>query len=250
MKGRPTCSYQPSEYQIDELFETKIRPLRSKNARTIFLIFVDAKSVDFLTTFDLQSKLEGIGIRITKKEINGWLHSLYKAGLITKEEERGKPTTLAYDDKYTFDMWRLTTVGEEIAEGIDFLLSRRTKPPTFHPEKIIYEIAQTNQDVRQQIFNNIEEIYTKLSCLRILWGVKNALTWEDLRERLHPTDEILKKTISSYLVQGFVSEIDIAKTNGLLTKLLRLLGLKRKQPISFQLTEEGQKLAEELLSSN
>jgi len=228
------------EDKFEELFEKCLRPLKSKNARIIYKIFVETKGVNFLTTLDLQTKLEGLGIRLSKKEINGWLCSLHDAGLITKEKNRGKPTTLDYDDKYTFDMWMLTPEGDEIAVGIDYLVKRRKISHMFLSESVIDEIASLDQDIRQQKLFGETDI--KLRCLKILWETRKVLTLEEIREKLTPYF-VLKEIISSYLSQGLIVEND---TGGRFLKLLGFLGLSRKQRASFRLTEKGREFAERL----
>jgi DNA-binding HxlR family transcriptional regulator len=230
------------EEKFEELFEKNLRPLKSKNARIIYKIFIETKRVNFLTTLDLQTKLEELGIRLSKKEINGWLRSLHDAGLITKEENRGKPTTLDYDDKYTFDMWSLTPEGDEIAVGIDHLVKRRNISNMFLSKNMIDEIANFDQDIRQQNFSKTREIDIKLRLFRILWETRKALTLGEIREKLTP-DFILKEIISCYLSQDLIVEND---TGGRFQKLLSFLGLSRKQRTSFRLTEKGREFAERL----
>jgi hypothetical protein len=230
------------EDKFEELFEKNLRPLKSKNARIIYKIFVEKKGVNFLTTLDLQIKLEELGIRLSKKEINGWLCSLHDAGLITKEENRGKPTTLDYDDKYTFDMWRLTPEGDEIAVGIDHLVKRRNTSNMFLSENVIDEIASLDQDIRQQNFSKTREIDIKLRFLKILGETRKALTLGEIREKLTP-DFVLKEIISSYLSQDLIVEND---TSGRFQKLLVFLRLSRKQRASFRLTEKGREFVERL----
>ena len=230
------------EDKFEELFEKNLRPLKNKNTRIIYKIFVETKGVNFLTTLDLQTKLERLGIRLSKKEINGWLRSLHDAGLITKEENRGKPTTLDYDDKYTFDMWMLTPEGDEIAVGINHLVKRRNTSNMFLSENVIDEIASLDQEIRQQNFSKIGETNIKLKCLKILWETRKALTLEEIREKL-TSDLVLKEIISSYLSQGLIVENN---TGGRFLKLLGFLGLSRKQRASIRLTEKGREFAERL----
>lgn len=231
---------KPIEDKFEELFEKNLRPLKSKNARIIYNIFIETKGVNFLTTLDLQTKLEKFEIRLSKKEINGWLRSLHEAGLITKEEDRGKPTTLDYDDKYTFDMWRLTPEGDEIAVGIDHLLKRRNTNKMFLSENVIYKLASLDQDTRQQ--NLIEEADINLKCLKILLEAGQALTLKEIRERLTP-DFVLQEIISSYLSQDLIVENNIG---GWFIKVLGFLGLSRRQRATFRLTEKGRKFVERL----
>jgi len=92
--------FRSEEIQLtDDLFELYLKPLRSRNARLIFLILFKLKDVGYLTTHDIQTKLKDIDCVLNKKEINGWLKSLWNAKLIIREEERGKPSITKYNDK-------------------------------------------------------------------------------------------------------------------------------------------------------
>ena len=102
----------------NSLLDIQIKPLRSRAARTIFHIFMEFKYDISLTTLDIERKLREIDVNLDKKEINGWLGSLLRAGLISKEKVRGKPTTFQYYEKYTFDLWKITHTGINVAKGL------------------------------------------------------------------------------------------------------------------------------------
>jgi hypothetical protein len=235
--------------KLDNLFDVRIRPLRSKNARIIFQIFVNEKNIEFFTTLDLQTKLDGLDIKLSKKEINGWLCSLHDGGLLTKKKKRGKPTTLAYDNKYTFDLWRLTPEGLDIANGIDYLLRKRNHISMIPSKNIIDVITRTDTDIKKDILRNIEETYIRLACLRVLLREGSTLNLKDLKDRLYLTDTMFNKILSSYLDQGLISEIETTKGEFLLKKILLLLGISKKEPTAYQLTEKGRKFAQLVWSS-
>ncbi len=248
MKNTLDAGQDIAKNATDKLFDSHLRPLRSKNARTIFQTFVNARDVKFLTTLDLQTKLDELGILLSKKEINGWLRSLYDAGLIAKEEDRGKPTTLAYDNKYTFDMWTLTVKGKEIAEGIEEFLKGKTEPVTFLSEMKIEEIAVEAEKIKQHILSKIDELYIQLTCLRNLHVVDRGLTMNDLRRSLMPQATIFEGAFLNSLRQGLFVEVDIPKANGLFSRLLHFIGSSQKRELRYHLTEKGRLLTEQLWS--
>jgi hypothetical protein len=246
LKNKLDVDQDIAENAMDEFFDSHLRPLRSKNARTIFQMFVNARNVKFLTTLDLQTKLDGLGILLSKKEINGWLRSLYDAGLIGKEEDRGKPTTLAYENKYTFDMWMLTTKGKEIAEGIEEFLKGKTEPITFLSERNIEEIAVEAENIKQQILSKIDELYIQLACLRNLWIADDSLTMNDLMKSMTPQATIFERAFLSFLRQGLLAEVETSKTKDLFSRLLHFIGISQKRETIYHLTEKGRHLTEKL----
>ncbi len=233
------------EKRMDELFEIQLRPLKSKNARSLYRIFIDFEDVEYLTTLDLQIKLDELNINLSKKEINGWLRSLQDAGLIAKENERGKPTTIVYDDKYTFDMWRLTPKGKEIAGGINHLLRGKT---LIHPSAILNleGIITEDKDSVKVILGLVEETYAQFAILRCLKKAGGSMFKNEMKEGLVPSDDIFERMTSRNLNKGLITEIRGYKKTGILFGFLRLLGLSYQQGVSIRLTEEGQELAEKL----
>ena len=232
--------------RIDELFEVSLRPLKSKNARAIFNIFVNKREVNSLTSLDLQSNLAVLEIDLSKKEINNWLHSLKEAGLIEKEEKRGKPTTMTYDDKYTFDLWSLTLKGMEISEGIEDMLKGKEKRPSIMPIERIQDVAKQDPEATKQILNTIEETYFQLAFLRNLWRVGGATSLKELEENITPRGKNLERAISSCIDQGLVEKVDTPRRSGLLPLFLRIIGFSMDMSASCRLTKEGRIIAERL----
>ena len=122
---------------LDQLFEVDLKPLKNANARILYKIFLDSNKSKHLTTLDIQDLLRGTDLTLHKKEINAWLSGLKIAGLITKEHERGKPTTIEYVGRYTYDLWSLTEKGRDVAKKIEIFSSKRTS--LIHPENIVNE---------------------------------------------------------------------------------------------------------------
>ena len=232
--------------RIDELFEVSLRPLKSNNARAIFNIFVNKREVNSLTSLDLQSNLAVLEIDLSKKEINNWLHSLKEAGLIEKEEKRGKPTTMTYDDKYTFDLWSLTLKGMEISEGIEDMLKGKEKRPSIMPIERIQDVAKQDPEATKQILNTIEETYFQLAFLRNLWRVGGATSLKELEENITPRGKNLERAISSCIDQGLVEKVDTPRRSGLLPLFLRIIGFSMDMSASCRLTKEGRIIAERL----
>jgi len=231
------------EKKLEELFETHLRPMKSRNARTLFRLFLGSKGVEYLTTLDLQIKLSELGLKLNKKEINGWLCSLQNAGLIVKEEERGKPTTITYDDKYTFDMWRLTSKGLEIEEGINHLIGSKASSPEI-PFFDLEDIASMEEGTRIRILSQIEETYVQLAMLRCLSMAGGILTRIEMGSRITTQHSALEKMIAKSRDQGLISETISPKKTGLISRFLRLLGLSKGGDVSIHLSKEGKRLVE------
>jgi len=100
---------------LDKLFEKYLKGFYSKNARQIFELMYESDE-KYLTTLDLQYSLKKLGINLNKKELNNWLNYLKDSKLVTKDEKRGKPTTIEYNDKYTFDLWKISDIGIKIGK--------------------------------------------------------------------------------------------------------------------------------------
>ena len=236
--------------RLHELFDVQLRPLRSKNARTIYLIIVDMKNIPFLTTFDLQNKLKQMNIDLSKKEINGWLKSLQEAGLITKEAERGKPSTTIYDDKYTFDKWCITPKGEEISNIVNSLIAGKIESIISPSIETIEEIAGENKITKKQRRDNIEQIYLYLTALKGLLSRGGLISRDEIHESLIPEEAACDKTISSFLDKGLIEAVEPLRTSGLRLWLYRMLGLSKGDDTSFRLTKKGRNLADKLWSQN
>lgn len=237
---------KPADKRIDELFEVSLKPLKSRNARTLFNIFTSKREVNSLTSLDLQSNLATFEIDLSKKEINNWLHSLNEAGLIEKEEKRGKPTTMNYDDKYTFDLWSITPKGLEISEGIEDMLNGKERHPSITTLERIEDVAKQDPEAIKQILNTIEETYIQLASLRSLLRANRAISLKEIKENITPKGKNLERAISSCIEQGFVEKIDPPQRSGLLPLFLRLIWFSRNEKTSFRLTKQGRITAKRL----
>jgi DNA-binding HxlR family transcriptional regulator len=239
-----------NEERLHELFDVQLRPLRSKNARTIYLIIVDMKNIPFLTTFDLQNKLKQMNIDLSKKEINGLLRSLQEASLITKEAERGKPSTTIYDDKYTFDKWYITPKGEEISKIVNSLIAGKIEPIISPSIETIEEIAVQNKITKKQIRDNIEQIYLYLTTLKGLHRKDGLISRDEIHDSLIPEEAACDRAVSSFLDKGLIEAVEPPRTSGLRLWLYRMLGLSMGDDASFRLTKKGRSLADKLWSQN
>lgn len=239
------------ETEFDALFEIYLRPLKSGNVRKIFKIFVEVGAVGALTTLDIQARLIEQGIKLSKKEINGWLHSLNDAGLVEKGRERGKPTTMEYDDKYTFDLWRLTDLGEEISEGIPLIRGEKSSFFMAKPEKTLRQISKMDGEERELTLRRLEELYMFKRVLRELFRTRGELDGFNLMRRLKPTQIELKRLLSRYLNQSRGENLIYLRPRhkGFIMRLLNTLGLTSGKDIIYALTEDGERLARDLWSA-
>lgn len=246
MKSVEECELHLDKTDLDTLFDIYLKPLRSKNARKIFKVLSEEKKVGSLTTLDIQTKLDDIGITLSKKEINGWLHSLLTAGLVSKEKERGKPTTIDYDDKYTFDLWKLTYLGTKIAEDLPYVLGTRPNLVEGDVRKLLKELAEMETDRRVRILRNIDELNMLIKMLLKLLETDGELNKSKLIKRLEPSRNELDRLLSKYSNQdrGLTLMLRKPQQHGLKVKLLSFLGLFPSIDDRYVLTEEGRHFAE------
>ncbi len=220
---------------FDRLFEKAYKPFRSRNARNLFNIFIVEKEKEYLTTLDIQTHLDERGTDLSKKEINAWLRSLQQADLITKEQERGKPTTLAYDDKYTFDKWSLTETGLNVSEGLRELISG-TLNGEQHPKTIridrrpVADSSALSKDDGSQQVNILQDLL-----LAELRRSDRKMQKNDLMKRLIPGKAKIDQALSALIERGLI-DIKERDGGGFLTRVLVTLGLKTED-MEVHLTE-------------
>jgi len=238
MKSREDDGFPMNETDFDVLFDTYLKPLRSRNARRIFKVLFEERKFESLTTLDIQTKLGVLGIRLSKKEINGWLRSLLDAGLVLKDAERGKPTTLEYDGKYTFDMWRITEIGVKIAKNLPNIIE---EPSRFEDELTF----DRDKPPGLRTLGCSEEEFLFARMLRELFEAGGEMNRKELRRRLEPTDDDLNRVLSSRLNQlrGSTLIVQERRSLNLKSRLLSLLGLTSGDEVVYVLTEEGRQLA-------
>jgi len=236
------------ETEFDALFDVYLRPLKSGNARRIFRILSEEKAAGAITTLDIQAKLKKRGVKLGKKEINGWLHSLDDAGLAEKGDERGKPTTIEYDDKYTFDLWSLTGLGEEIARGIPRVLGTNSSLFKASPERSIHEISKMDHVERALALRRLGEISMLASILQELSRAGGELDGAELMRRLRPNQNALDRALSSLSNSSPGEKLVIRRRRreGFKVRLLSLIGIRLRETWTYGLTEDGARLAEAL----
>lgn len=252
MKFEEDTNSPLDKLEFDALFDIYLRPLRSENARRIFKVLVEENDARALTTLDIQSKLKERGIRLSKKEINGWLHSLTAAGLVEKGVERGKPTTLEYHDKYTFDLWRLTDLGAKIAKGLPRILGTRFPFLEGDAEHSLKEISRMDREGKKQTIQSINDLYLLTTILQRLFEDGGEMKRINLMKKIRPAESQLDQLLQSYSnhSQGVNLIARVERRRGLRNKLLNILGLSFKKDLSYALTEEGRKHAKALLSGD
>lgn len=224
-------------YELDALFEGLLKPLHSKYARQIFEVFYQNKEFQHLTTYDIEKELDEEGVSINKKEINGWLVSLQDAGLIIKMEGRGKPVRYAYDDKYTFDLWRLTDTGLNVGQRLPNLM---VDDATHLPHL---------SELTPQLIHEIEDLYFTSKILVILYEHNGIMNYSELRKQLALDREKLAVYTwpDASHSEKLLFEVKV-KPPTLRTKVFKLFGWMVEQDLSFTLTEEGRQVAKRIVS--
>jgi DNA-binding HxlR family transcriptional regulator len=238
----PQARYTKDE--LDEAFEKTLRPLMSDNARLIYLTLKESKEPN-LTTLDMQNKLKRHEVKLSKKELNNWLSSLQTTGLVQKEPERGKPTTILYNGKYTYDLWSLTEKGRETAKRLSIFTQ---KTPTLGKEKTIVKTQlPTIETIITDNIGDLEKLYISIKILIVL------------RDQKEPTDTLSLSTMTGIRHEKILEWIKAGKdfntrnlyffdrkTPGLMERMLGSLGFREKEIYNISLSSEGKKKAEAL----
>ena len=224
---------------LESLFEVDLKPLRNANARLLYAIFLNSIGAEYLTTLDIQDKLQGSNLTLHKKEINGWLSGLQMAGLITKEHERGKPTTIDYEGRYTYDLWSLTEKGWSTAQKITILSSEKIS--LIHPENIMRDADFEETDA---ISGEDSDDYTDqamIDLLRAVLDTKDAVTLNGLRENMSPSPEALLELMSCGSLNGLL-KVKTAGQSGIREKIFGYLGIPRRRKYLLEVTEKGRQI--------
>ena len=221
---------------LDQLFEVDLKPLKNANARILYKIFLDSKKARHLTTLDIQDKLKSTDLMLQKKEINAWLSSLQTAGLITKENMRGKPTTIDYHGRYTYDLWKLTEKGRDIANKISIISSEKTSLKGL-------DNVDTNADFVQSGVKNFDESHRQLdlntmALLRAILHANDIITLEEIREQMSPSVELLWEMISQGKLDGVLT-VETEESTSIKEKIFGFLGIPKRRKYRLSLTEVG-----------
>ena len=229
---------------LDELFDGPLKPMNSDNARLVYKLFFDAKDQG-LTTLDIQHLLKDYNRKYSKKDLHNWLNDLMDAELITKESERGKPITVAYNGRYTYDIWRLTPHGYQIGRKIERFLG---KYPNLNEQKTIEKThIPSLQELKTGDLREIESLYINSVILIALQKMGGK---SDLKEisgntilQPRPLRSFMETQIRSMSPPLYHMN---EKTAGIGRRVLQKLGLS---PVNFDvsLSPEGKKTSESLL---
>ena len=213
---------------LDKLFEIHLRPLRSPMARAIYKVFLENRRYPYLTTLEIQEELARRGIERDKREINAWLKSLLKAGLIERGERR-RPVRSDYRGRYTYLTWRLTPLGERIGERINLLI-----------EEPKQTITQLDGAEAQRIL----ELSLILRILRALHLKGGYMSLRELQRRMSPEKRELEEVLNRCIRE--LGVVEVRERRGFLSLILRFLGIKL---LEFRLSERGKKTMERLLEA-
>jgi DNA-binding PadR family transcriptional regulator len=232
--------------QMDHIFDKTLRPFWSKSARTIFKVLLDSDK-SHMTTLDIQDKIKEFNVKLSKKEINNWLTSLQEANYVSKEEERGKPTTIKYEGRYTFDLWKITKNGQDIAKSVALFLKKyhygnriennsKSKIPSFL--ELSYSDFKT---IKTYYF--ISKVVSHISKTRSRYAnsyqvsKKIGLNHEELLFELRKFNE--KSNNKLY---------EISYSNvGTIQKILTYMGMRPQEVFNIEITNTGKEFVEKSL---
>jgi DNA-binding transcriptional ArsR family regulator len=234
--------------ELEEIFEKTLRPLQSHNARHIFLMLRDSET-EYLTTYDMQHMLEEQGNKLSKVELNNWLSALQDAGLVQKAPDRGKPTTMPYNRRYTFDLWKLTQKGRETSHMLEGF---RGNTPIQTIEKVVEKSVEKTVEIPKlpELMETSFEDHEKIQTLSIHLGLLKALKETEpvdimsLSEQTGLTPKMIVKFIeyqerSSSNTLYFLREIPM----DLREKILQIIGWNPRKNYSVSLSPEGKAIA-------
>lgn len=246
------------ELALDDILEVHLKPLRNINTRKIFMLFHELRGEKgILTTLDIQRRLKEQGLRLNKKEINLSLHYLARAGLIERLPQRGKPTTVEYNGRYSFDLWSIKGVGEKIYIGLVNLVQGRIPEALDLDEERLFKEFEM---MPPEQFRTILERSFRLSKLTtLLYSILETAEEEVSSHKLEKLTGIPREEVES-LLEGvststrdspcFVEAKERDKDSAR-TRILKALGLVlggRKSETVYSLTERGRKYAERIPS--
>jgi hypothetical protein len=231
---------------LNELFDGPLKPMNSKNSRLVYKIFFDAKDGG-LTTLDLQHLLQDHQRKYNKKELHNWLNDLMDAGLITKESQRGKPTIIDYNGRYTYDIWRLTPQGYQIGRKIENFLGKYLN---LNEQKTIEKThIPSLQELKNGDLREIESLYINSVILLALHktGGKSDLKEISGSTILQPSP--LRSFLEAHIRSTSPPLYQMSeKTLGIRERILQKLGL-RSGNYDLSLSPEGKKKSEDLLKA-
>ena len=231
---------------LDELFGGPLKPMNSGNARLVYKMFFDAKDQG-LTTLDLQHLLQDHQRKYSKKDLHNWLNDLMDAGLITKESQRGKPTIIDYNGRYTYDIWSLTPQGYQIGRKIEQFLG---KYPNLNEQKTIETTRIPSiQELKGGDLSEIESLYINSVILLALHRTGGKSDLKDISGntilQIRPLRSFLEAHIRSTSPPLYHMD---EKTIGIGERILQKLGLSSAN-YDVSLSPEGKKASESLLNA-
>ena len=228
---------------LETLFEGWLKPLHSKNARTLYRIMYKYKKTGYITTHDIETKLLENGDKMNKKEINAWLNSLFEADLVAKDEVRGKPTLIHYEGKYTYDRWILTQAGINLGTALPNLMTEERELP-------IKSIIPSILDLNEETLEDVEDLFYTAKLLVTLYKSGGKMTYVTLRKTLNISKE--KLAIYSWPDSAHSEKplFEVAvKPHSLKSQILKFFGQIHEADLDFTLTDSGKTMAERLIQT-
>jgi hypothetical protein len=233
--------------KLDKLFDETLNILRSRNARLIYKILYDQKELE-LTTLDMQKLLEEHNIKLSKKELHNWLKGLMDARLISKSDKRGKPTTLSYHKKYTFDLWRITKKGIQIAKKIMIFLE--SFPNQIEKKTIIYERIPEQKNLTINDFEKLSQVFYATKILIGLYESNERIDTLTLSKLTQINYYTLIQKIEDHVKNKSENMFQIReKKPNLIEKILKKLILKPRKIYWVSITKQGENFVKDFLKS-
>jgi len=225
-----------SQEALHRLFEVDLKPLRNANARILYKVFLVSKEVEHLTTLDIQDKLRGTDLTLQKKEINAWLSSLQSSGLITKKRERGKPTTIGYTGRYTYDLWGLTPKGRETARKLEIISSEKTSLSAGENTDDEVDFDETEATKHSESSPHNDQGMKTL--LRAILDSRGVLTIDEIKAKMAPSEKALLEMMTHGSLEGIIT-FEPLESAGIAEKIFGYLGIPKKRRFRLAVTDKG-----------
>ena len=143
------------------------------------------------------------------------------SGLIEKSENRGKPTTITYDNKYTYALWKISSKGIEIGELMPLIIY------TVKTEKIIDNNSYFNEYKKKSL-----KLLTSDNVIEYLKKNEGEVTLSQFKEHIRCCDQDL---ISHFKNENRVNEKEMfsfkSEKENWFNRILKFIGINIRKKI-------------------
>jgi hypothetical protein len=156
--------------------------------------------------------------------------------LITKERERGKPTTIGYTGRYTYDLWRLTQKGRETAKKLEIISSEKTS--LFTPEYVENDADFDEINADNQTSSSPHADQAMKTLMQTILESRGILTMDEIKVKMAPSEESLLEMMTRGNLDGILT-FEALESASITEKIFGYLGIPRKRRFRLAITDKG-----------